>query len=73
MVAFIIIVRFIAYFCISFIVQNNVIDKGEMAKCRNILRNMWLFFSYIYIREAFHPSEVDKMSTRNFWELGGIK
>ena len=22
---------------------------------------------------AFHPSEVDKMSARNFWELGVIK
>ena len=22
---------------------------------------------------AFHPSEDDKMSTRNFWELGGKK
>ena len=22
---------------------------------------------------AFHPSEVDKMSTRNFWELSGKK
>ena len=32
MVAFKIIVRFIVYFCISFIVQNNVIDKGAMPK-----------------------------------------
>ena len=32
MVAFIIIVIFIVYFYISFIVQNNVIDKGEMPK-----------------------------------------
>ena len=22
---------------------------------------------------VFHPSEVDKMSTRNFWELNGKK
>ena len=22
---------------------------------------------------AFHPSEVDKMSTKNFWELSGKK
>ena len=32
MVAFTIIVRFIVYFCITFIVQNNVVDKGEMPK-----------------------------------------
>ena len=32
MVAFIIIVRFIVYFCISFIVQNNVIVKGKITK-----------------------------------------
>ena len=32
MVAFTIIVKFIVYFCISFIVQNNVIDKDEMPK-----------------------------------------
>ena len=32
MVAFVIIIRFILYFCISVIVQNNVIDKGEMLK-----------------------------------------
>ena len=32
MVAFIITVRFIVYLCISFIVQNNVIDKGETPK-----------------------------------------
>ena len=25
------------------------------------------------IDSAFHPSEVDKMSTRNFWELNGKK
>ena len=25
------------------------------------------------VDSAFHPSEVDKMSTRNFWELGGKK
>ena len=25
------------------------------------------------VNSAFHPSEVDKMSTRNFWELGGKK
>ena len=24
-------------------------------------------------RSAFHPSEVNKMSTRNFWELSGKK
>ena len=42
MVAFVIIIRFILYFCISVIVQNNVIDKGEMP---NILRNMLLLFS----------------------------
>ena len=32
MVAFIITVTFTVYFCISFLVQNNVIDKGEMPK-----------------------------------------
>ena len=32
MVAFVIIVRFILYFCISVVVQNNVIGKGEMPK-----------------------------------------
>ena len=32
MVAFIIIVKFTVYFCISFIVENNVINKGEMPK-----------------------------------------
>ena len=41
MVAFIITVRFIVYFCIGFIVENNVIDKGEMPK--------YLFYIYIYI------------------------
>ena len=25
------------------------------------------------VDSAFHPSEVDKMSTRNFWELSGKK
>ena len=25
------------------------------------------------VNSAFHPSEVDKMSTRNFWELSGKK
>ena len=30
--AFTIIVKFIVYFCLSFIVQNNVIDKGKMPK-----------------------------------------
>ena len=25
------------------------------------------------VDSAFHPSEVDKMSTRNFWELNGKK
>ena len=25
------------------------------------------------VDSAFHPSEVNKMSTRNFWELGGKK
>ena len=30
MVAFKTTVRFIVYFCVSFIVQNNVIKKGEM-------------------------------------------
>ena len=32
MAAFIIIVKFIVYFCIIFIAQINVIDKGEMPK-----------------------------------------
>ena len=32
MMAFIIIKRFIVHFCISFIVQNDVIDKGEIPK-----------------------------------------
>ena len=32
MVAFIPIVRFIVYFCITFTVQNNVIDRSEMPK-----------------------------------------
>ena len=26
-----------------------------------------------YVDSAFHPSEVDKMSTRKFWELSGKK
>ena len=25
------------------------------------------------VDSAFHPSEVDKVSTRNFWELSGKK
>ena len=25
------------------------------------------------VDSAFHPSEIDKMSTRNFWELSGKK
>ena len=25
------------------------------------------------VDSAFHPSKVDKMSTRNFWELSGKK
>ena len=25
------------------------------------------------VHSAFHPSKVDKMSTRNFWELNGKK
>ena len=25
------------------------------------------------VESAFHPSEVSKMSTRNFWELSGKK
>ena len=25
------------------------------------------------VNSAFHPSDVDKMSTRNFWELIGKK
>ena len=25
------------------------------------------------VDSAFHPSEVDEMSTRNFWELNGKK
>ena len=25
------------------------------------------------VDSAFHPSEVDEMSSRNFWELGGKK
>ena len=25
------------------------------------------------VNSAFHPSEVGKMSTRNFWELSGKK
>ena len=25
------------------------------------------------VDSVFHPSEVDKMSTRNFWELSGKK
>ena len=25
------------------------------------------------VDSAFHPSKVNKMSTRNFWELGGKK
>ena len=25
------------------------------------------------VNSAFHPSEVDKLSTRNFWELNGKK
>ena len=25
------------------------------------------------VDSAFHPSEIDKMSTRNFWELSGRK
>ena len=32
MVAFIDLVRFIVYFCISFVVQNNLIDNGETPK-----------------------------------------
>ena len=29
--------------------------------------------SPVFKTTAFHPSEVDKMSTRNFWELSGKK
>ena len=55
MVAFVIIVKFIVYFFISLIVQNDVIDKGEMSKyftkyvvvCFFPLNNIYIFI-YIY-------------------------
>ena len=28
---------------------------------------------WLKVNSAFHPSEVDKMSTRNFWELSDKK
>ena len=28
---------------------------------------------WLQVGSAFHPSEVDKTSTRNFWELNGKK
>ena len=48
MVAFIIIIRIIVYFCINFIVQNNVIDKGEIC-CYFFPLNALYIHTYIYI------------------------
>ena len=39
---------------------------------QNCLR-LGKFLSGSKVDSAFHPSEVDKMSTRNFWELSGEK
>ena len=36
-------------------------------------QNLMVSFAGSKVDSAFHPSEVDKMSTRNFWELSGKK
>ena len=35
--------------------------------------NSWVDLGGSKVESAVHPSEVDKMSTRNFWKLNGKK
>ena len=54
-----------------FLFEHDVILKQLAKKIRNYKRSSSKRCSKV--NSAFHPSEVDKMSTRNFWELNGKK
>ena len=50
--------------------SNGLVDKALDSKSRNPI---FKTTGWLKVNSAFHPSEVDKMSTRNFWELSGKK
>ena len=61
----------------SFYFSEEVIEVAKIAFSLETLYGRFpIQGSYVggsKVNSAFHRSEVDKMSTRNFWELGGKK
>ena len=52
---------------------SSMLDKIESETVHKDEEGDRLSLSSFKVDSAFHPSEVDKMSTRNFWELSGKK
>ena len=48
-------------------------SRGLVFKTTGWLQGRLSLSGGFKIDSAFHPSEVDKISTRNFWELSGKK
>ena len=52
----------------------NKIQTGKECGDKNFIIPPSLFkITKPQVDSAFHPSDVDKMSTRNFWEVSGKK
>ena len=52
--------------------QTNVNSKESFSKDKQMVKGQIYSSKFLNsIKLAFHPSEVGKMSTRNFWELSG--
>ena len=52
--------------------QTNVNSKESSSKDKQIVKGQIYSSKFLNsIKLTFHPSEVGKMSARNFWELSG--
>ena len=50
-----------------------LVDSGRAFDERTNTVSLYRMMCSSKVDSAFHPSEVDKMRTRNFWELSGKK